>query len=97
MEDLESLRAATQGHDGIRYVAALIRPAGDFLVGDLRAGLWIILGAVAFLLLIVCANVANLFLARAEGSHREIAIRYALGERRGRLAFSTLAERRFLG
>ena len=70
----------------------LVRPARDFIVGDIQATLWVLLGAVGFLLLIACANVANLFLARSEARHRELAIRVALGEGRGRLVGSTLAE-----
>ena len=75
----------------------LIEPAREFLVGDIRATLWILLGAVAFLLLIACANVANLFLVRSEARRREISIRYALGESRGRLRASLLGESVVLG
>ena len=68
-----------------------------WLVGDIEATLWILLGAVAFLLLIACANVANLFLVRAEARHGEVAIRAALGESRVRLAGSVLLESLALG
>ena len=66
--------------------------AREAVVGDIEATLWILLGAVGFLLLIACANVANLFLVRSEARHGEVAIRAALGESRGRLAGSVLFE-----
>ena len=70
----------------------LVDPAREVVVGDIEATLWILLGAVGFLLLIACANVANLFLVRSEARHGEVAIRAALGESRGRLAVSVLFE-----
>ena len=69
-----------------------IRPAREMIVGDIEATLWILLGAVGFLLLIACANVANLFLARAEARHRELAIRIALGESRAHVIGTTIGE-----
>ena len=59
--------------------------------------MWILLGAVGFLLSIACANVANLFLVRAEVRHGEVAIRAARGESSGRLAASVLVESLALG
>ncbi|MDQ2890170.1 MAG: ABC transporter permease [Gemmatimonadota bacterium] len=61
-------------------------------IGDISTRLWILLGAVALVLLIACGNVANLFLVRAEARQREIAIRSALGAGRGNLAWHYFTE-----
>ena len=80
-----------------REYRPLIVRVREWRVGDVEATLWILLGAVGFLLLIACANIANLFLVRAEARYGEVAIRAALGESRARLVASVLLESLALG
>jgi putative ABC transport system permease protein len=71
---------------------AAVRPLKDDVVGNVGQVLWVLLGSISILLLIACANVANLVLVRAEARGTELALRTALGAGAGRLARGLMVE-----
>src|SRR5258708_26129999 len=73
-------------------IAPNLRTLKQEVVGDMDKVLWVLMGGVGLVLLIACANVGNLLLVRAEGRQRELAIRAALGARKGRIAAGFLLE-----
>jgi ABC-type antimicrobial peptide transport system permease subunit len=74
-----------------------LRPLQQEIVGDIGTALWVVMGALGLILVIACANVANLMLVRAEARQQELAIRAALGAGWGRIARELLIESMTLG
>jgi len=73
------------------------RPLKQDVIGDVGNALWVLMGSIGLVLLIACANVANLLLVRVEGRRQELAIRAALGAGPGRIAAELLSESLILG
>ena len=71
---------------------AVVRTLAEAEFGSVARPLWVLLGAAAIVLLIACANVANLFLVRAESNHRDMAVRRAIGAGRGQLIRLNMSE-----
>jgi predicted permease len=78
-------------------IAPNLRPLKQDVVGDIGKVLWVLMGSIALVLLVACANVANLLLVRVEGRRQELAIRSALGAGWGRIAGELLFESIALG
>jgi len=74
------------------HIAPAFRPFKQDLTGDIGATLWVLMGTIGLVLLIACANVANLLLVRVEARHLELTIRAALGASVGRITYELLFE-----
>jgi predicted permease len=78
-------------------ITPVVRTLKDDLVGDVASSLWVLMGAIGAVLLVACANIANLMLVRAEARRQEFAVRAALGAGRARIARELLVESLVLG
>jgi predicted permease len=79
------------------HIGPQIRPLKQDVIGDIGNVLWIVMASIGLVMLIVCANVANLLLVRVEGRRQELALRAALGAGRGRIAGELFLESAILG
>ena len=79
------------------HISPNLRPLKEDVVGDIGKVLWVLMGSIALVLMVACANVANLLLVRVEGRRQELAIRSALGAPWGRTAAELLFESLILG
>lgn len=92
MRTIQLRLAAEYPNEQAHWTSVAFQPLGDAMYGNLRSAILLISGAIGLVLLLACANVANLLLVRGSMRSRELAVRVALGAGRWRLARQSLAE-----
>jgi len=89
---LSAALEATAPTNGYRALVSASKTLHEATIGQISTALWVLLASAGIVLLVACANIANLFLVRSEGRQREIGVRRALGARTGNVAAYFLAE-----
>lgn len=93
---MEGLSATRESYENMR-IAPVVRPLKDDIVGATASALWVLMAAIGAVLLVACANIANLMLVRADARRQELALRAALGAVPARIARELLVESLVIG